>query len=406
MSLSNKLDEMLTSRWVLWAVSVAIASSMWFFVGGGDDKNETRKLLARIEYLNLQPQIAVRSAVSEILIEIAAPAGVMENLTYDSIICEVDLRGFSSGKYRPAVRPRLPPNVILRSMSPSELDIELIRQIARVLTVEVVLPQDIPVGQYLEAVEVVPREINVRGAEGDMAKIGSVSIAPTFLELQTGKELMLPVNITQSQPFEDEVVLEPSQVRINAVLVTGMPRKRVPVNVRLAGKPSDDYEVKTLTTDPAEVMIQGARESLDRISAVDTETVDITNLSASQTVVIPLRAFADREVSTVNVSSVRLSIHLEPIVAQKLFSNVELSVDGAAAQTRWRAEPRTVDVTVEAPPSIIETLDSESHMRAFVDVSGIFLRRAVLPVWVTPASDNLKVVKVEPATVTVSALEE
>ena len=164
MNLSKKFDEMLTSRLALWAISVAIASSMWFFtLGDRDAKNETLKLFARIEYLNLQPQVTVRSAVSEVLLEIEAPARVIENLAHESIVSEVDLRGLTSGRFRPSVRPRLPPNVILRSMSPSELDVELVRQVARVMTVEVALPQDIPPGHYLEAVEVVPREISVRG---------------------------------------------------------------------------------------------------------------------------------------------------------------------------------------------------------------------------------------------------
>jgi len=406
MNLSKSFDEMLRSRLVLWAVSIAIASSMWFFtLGVRDVGNETLKLLTRIEYLNLQPQVTVRSAVSEVLIEIEAPAGVIENLAYDTIVGEVDLRGLSSGRFRTLVRPRLPPNVVLRSISPSELDVELVRQIARVLTVEVTLPQNIPSGHYLEAVEIVPREVSVRGTETDIAKIGSVSVSPTFEELQAGQELLLPVVISQSIPFEDDVILEPSLVRVNANLVTGMPRRRVPVNARLIGSPSVDFAVRMLTTDPAEVMLEGEREILDRISAVDTETVDITGLSASQTMVVPLRAFSNDSVS-VNVSSVTLSVQLEPITAQKHISNVEISVDGADGEARWAVNPSVVNVTIEAPPSVIEEFDPEHQLRAFVDVSGIFLDRAVLPVWASAEPDEFRVVRVEPFTVTVTALEE
>jgi len=405
MNLSKKFDEMLGSRLVLWAVSIAIASSMWFFtLGVRETGNETLKLLTRIEYLNLQPQVTVRSAVSEVLIEIEAPAGVIENLAYDTIVGEVDLRGLSSGRFRPLVRPRLPPNVVLRSITPSELDVELVRQIARVFTVEVTLPQDIPSGHYLEAVEIVPREVSLRGTETDIAKIGSVSVAPTFDELQIGQDLLLPISITQSIPFEDDVIMEPSMVRVRANLVTGMPRKRVPVNARLIGSPSSDFAVRTLTTDPAEVMLEGKRESLDRISAVDTETVDITGLSASQTVVVPLRAFSEEGIS-VNVSAVTLSIQLEPITAQKQVSNVEISVDGADGDARWVVHPSAVSVTIEAPPSIIDEFEPD-QLRAFVDVSGIFLNRAVLPVWAEAESEEFRVVRVEPFTVTVTALEE
>jgi len=146
-------------------------------------------------------------------------------------------------------------------------------------------------------------------------------------------------------------------------------------------------------------------ESLGRISAVETETVDITGLAADQTMVVPLRAF-DQEGISVNVSSVRLSILLEPIFAQKMISNVEVSVDGADGQARWVVDPSVVHVTIEAPPSMIDTFDSEYKLRAFVDVSGIFLRRSVLPVWATAASEDFRVVRVEPSTVTVSALEQ
>jgi len=406
MNLSKKFDEMLRSRLVLWAVSVAMASSMWFFtLGVREVGNETLKLLTRIEYLNLQPQVTVRSAVSEVLIEIEAPAGVIDNLAYDTIVGEVDLRGLSSGRFRTLVRPRLPPNVVLRSISPSELDVELVRQIARVLTVEVTLPQDIPSGHYLEAVEIVPREVSVRGTETDIAKIGSVSVAPTFNELQVGQDLLLPVSIAQSIPFEDEVVVEPSMVRVSANLVTGMPRRRVPVNARLIGSPSGDFAVRILTTDPAEVMLEGERDILDRIFAVDTETVDITGLSASQTMVVPLRAFNEDGIS-VNVSAVTLSIQLEPITAQKHISNVEVLVDGADEEGRWLVTPSVVGVTIEAPPSIIEEFAPECQLRAFVDVSGIFRNRAVLPVWAEAECERFRVVRVEPFTVTVTALEE
>ena len=406
MNLSKKFDEVLTTRLALWIVSVAIASSMWFFtLGDRETGNETLKLLTRIEYLNLQPQVTVRSAVSEVLIEIEAPVGVIENIAYDTIVGEVDLRGLSSGRFRSVVRPRLPPNVVLRSITPSELDVELVRQITRMFTVEVALPQDIPSGHYLEAVEVVPREVSIRGTEADVAKIGSVSVTPTFDELQIGQDLLLPVSLAQSIPFEDGIVLEPPMVRVSANLVSGMPRKRVPVNVRLVGSPSSDFAVRALTTDPAEVMLEGERESLDRISAVYTETIDITDLSASQTMVVPLRAFEEEDVSA-NVSAVTFSVQLEPIVAQKHISNVAVILDGVEEGDSWAVNPSVVSVVIEAPPSVIDQFAADEQLRAFVDMSGIFLRRAVLPVWAVTESEDFRVVRVEPFTVTVTALEE
>ena len=79
-----------------------------------------------------------------------------------------------------------------------------------------------------------------------MREVGLTPVQPTVQELQSGKELFLPVKLSQSEPFEDEVNLEPTQVRMKGALVRGLPKKKVPVNVRLTGKPSSDFEVKRL----------------------------------------------------------------------------------------------------------------------------------------------------------------
>jgi YbbR domain-containing protein len=384
---------------------------MWFYVldKGAIVVNETRELLCQLEYRNLAPELGIRNAVKEITVEIEASESVMNRLEYDSVLCEVDLKKLSSGKYRETVKATAPQNVRLVSITPSRVDVELIRLAGRMIPVEVTLPQDIPAGRYLEAVEIVPKELNVKGTDRDLAKIGSISITPTFQELEGGKELLLPVKIAQSEPFEDEVILEPSQVKMNATLVTGLPRKKVAVNARLSGKPSMDYAVRSVTTDPAEVMLQGTKAKLDAISAIDTETVDITDISEDQTLIVPLRPFDDKEISTVDVKSAKLLIQLEPITAQKQLSGIPITIEGMAEEdkSKWTVGPPVADVTVEASPSRMETFDHEAlGLEVFVDLSNIFLRKTTLPVRAAFASGDFKIIKIDPSTVTVSTVEE
>jgi YbbR domain-containing protein len=411
MKVYKTIDDLLVSPWVLWAISVGVAVMMWFYVMDvAGAAGESREFVCQIGYRNLAPELGIRSMLREVTVEVEASERVMNRLEHDSILCEVDLRGFSWGRYREPIRTVLPPNVRLVSVRPSQVEIELLRMAGRLFAVNVALPQDIPSGQYLEAVEVVPKELSIRGTERDLAKIGSVSVAPTFEELRAGKELLLPVTIAQSEPFEDDITWEPVQVRLNATLVTGLPRKKVAVNVRLNGKPSGDYAVRTVTTDPAEVMIQGAQKQLDAISAIDTETVDITNLSADQAIVVPLRPFKEEDVSTMDVKSVKLSLQFAPISAQKQVSGVPIDIEGMDAESadkkKWAVSPAVVDVTVEASPSRIEMFDPEAAgLRVFVDISNIFLSRTTLPVRTVLVSDDFKVVKIDPSTVAVNVVE-
>ncbi|MDR1049362.1 MAG: hypothetical protein LBL51_06355 [Synergistaceae bacterium] len=399
----KKFDDILTLPWVLWGISLAAAVFMWVYVtDAGDVGNVRRKFLYQVAYRGLPSQFVLKNVTREVQVEVEAPEAVMNRLEYDSISCEVDLGHLSAGKYRENVRTVLPPNVTLTSVMPSEVDVELIRQVSRVFAVDVELPPDIPSGQYLEAVTLVPKEVSVKGTEKDLAKIGATRISPTLQELAANRELLLPVKISQSSAFEDDVILEPSQVRVNATLAMGLPRKKVPVNVRLIGKPHEDYAVRSVTTDPAEVMVQGERDRLDRIAAVETETVDITEVSSDQVLVVPLRLLAEEEVSTAEVRSVRLLIQLEPILAQTQISSLPVALEGPGeAADKWLVNPSLVDVTLEAPPSLVTTFDPRT-VTVFVDVSNLFLSRAVLPVRGAVSSDDFKIVKIDPPTVTVT----
>lgn len=405
---SKNFDEILTSPWSLWAISVTAALLMWFYVMESDESGYvTRRFSCPLEYESLDAQATLRNKVSEVDVEIRGLEEVLARFDYDSVSCVVDLRNLSPGKkYTQDVRVNLPPNVSLVSCTPSQVVVDLLRQVVRLMPVEVVLPQDIPDGQYLEGVEIVPKEIAIRGGEKDISKIGAIQIQPTVQELQSGKELLLPVKLSQSEPFDEEVALEPSQVRMRASLVRGLPKKKVPVNLRLSGKPSSDYELKAVVTDPSEVHLEGPASRLSQISSVETETVDISWLSADQMLVVPLKAPNVKGVSILNVKSVRLSVHLEPAKATTQFSNIPVAIRAGSGESEWAAAPSVVVVTVEGLPSRIADIRPEDvGLQAYVDLSNIFVDSAALPVRVEIASEDLKVVKIEPPTVTVSTAE-
>lgn len=409
MSISKKFDDLLTSPWVLWGISIAVAIFMWFYVMDlGNVGNERRKFISRIEFRNLDPQFHLRSSSNEATIEIEATETIMGRIQHDSIVSVVDVKGFSAGKYREPVRVSLPPNVYLIERTPSEVDIELIRQAVRVFPVEFVLPQDIPNGQYLDSFTIIPKEVSIRGTERDLAKIGKVTITPTLSELEAGKELLLTVNMLQSEAFEDSdtVRMEPQRVRVNAVLARGQPRRKVPVNVRLSGKPSLDFAIHSLTTDPAEVMVEGPANKLGALSAVETETVDISNLSADRTLIVPLKPLKDKSFSVIETKSVKLSIKLEPIAAQKQISGVPVTIHGGSG-AKWKLNPAIADVTIEASPSQMELLDAEElGLSVHVDVANLFLKSATLPVRATVSDDRFKIIKIDPSTVNISAAGE
>ncbi|GHV33814.1 hypothetical protein FACS1894187_03130 [Synergistales bacterium] len=419
MKISKNLDEILAKPWALWVLSLVISVSMWLYVTETENPANLKRdeLTLPVSYIRLAPQLAWRDSERVVTVLLEGPENTMNFLRHDDVKCELDLGNMTVGKYRPMVRVTAPPGVEVIDVRPSQIDVDLIQLVGRVFKVEVSLPQDIPAGKYLESVKIDPPEVSFRGTERDLAKIGSITVSPSLEELAKGQELSLPVRFAQSKPFEDaDVILpDPRSVNVNAVLVTGQPRKKVEVDARLSGKPDDDYALRSVTMEPAEVMVQGEASALSKVSTVETETVDISGLKDNQTMVVPLRALGDG-VTIADTKSVRLIIRLEPISAQRMITDLpvkltNLDPKNTRQNREWHIDPPTVDVTVEAAPSvIIQAADAQGAaslgLNVFVDMSNIFLRKALLPVRTTVSDDRFRVVDIEPSSVTVTEVEK
>ncbi len=402
------LDEILSSSWALWTISIITSVVMWVYVTGLEERQLiTRKFSAPLEYRGLDAQAMLRGRLSEVDIEIRGTEDVITRLDYNSINAFVDARNLIPGKkYTVNVIVETPPEITLLSCFPSQAVLDIVRQVTRLMNVETVLPQNIPEGQYIEGVEIIPREVGVRGAEDDVLKVGSVRITPTIEELQEGRELLMAVKFSQSEPFEGSVTIEPAQVRFRGTLARGLPKKRVPVNVRLTGKLDSDYEVRSITTDPSEIQIEGNIEDLAKIEAVDTEVIDVSLMAEDKIIVAPLRAPEVEGVSFVNASSVKVSVQLSETRAEKMLTNIPVEIRGSEDNQKWICNPPNVSVTIEGRPSLIEKLSTENiEIKTFVDMSNIFMAPITLPVKAEIVSDDsFRVTRVEPQNVTVNSL--
>ena len=402
------LDEILTSPWALWAISIASAVVMWLYVTGLDESAYiTRKFSAPLEYRGLDSQSILRGRLSEVDIEIRGPEDAIMRLDYNAVNAYVDARNLLPGKkYTVNINVEMPSNINLVSCFPSQAVLDLVRQVTRLMNVDTVLPQDIPEGHYIEGVEIIPKEVGIRGAEDDVVKVGSVRVTPTIDELQAGRELLMPVKFSQSEPFEGSVAIEPAQVRFRGMLVRGLPRKRVPVNVRLTGKLDADYEVRSIITDPSEIQIEGTAEDLAKVEAVDTEVIDVSMMDADNVVVAPLRQPDVPGVSFVGTSSVRVSLQFGETHAERMLANIPVEFRGADDPQKWLSSPANVSVTIEGRPSLIEKFSAENtQVKAFVDMTNIFMAPVTLPVKTEIISgDAFRVTRIDPQNVTVNTL--
>jgi len=405
------LDKMLSSSWTLWGLSILLAVGMWIYVTGIEESEYiTRQFSCPIEYRGIDPQAIIRGRLSEVDVEVRGSEEAIMHLDYNSVRAYVDARNLVPGKrYTVNINVDTPLDINLVSCFPSQATLDLVRQVTRLMTVETVLPENIPEGHYIEGVEIIPKEVGIKGAEDDVVKIGSVRITPTIEELQEGGERLMAVKMSQSEAFEGSVTVEPAQVRFHGNLVRGLPRKRVPVNVRLTGKLDDDYEIRAVTTDPSEVQIEGKVEDLAKVETIDTEVIDVSSATENQFIVAPLRQPEIKGVSLVNTSSVRVNLQLSEARADTLLTNIPIELRNAEPSQNWEANPPSVSVTVEGKPSLIAKLSGENiiDIKAYVDMTNIFMAPITLPVKAEILSNDygFRVTRIDPQNITISDLE-
>ncbi|GAB1486768.1 hypothetical protein MASR2M79_18190 [Aminivibrio sp.] len=219
---------------------------------------------------------------------------------------------------------------------PTHADIELLRYVDRLIPVEVVVENGLPPGLYLDGVSIVPAEVSARGSENDVSKITSARIKVTLDDLKAGGEKVLPVEITKSGEFEDAVRVEPLSVKLSAVLAQGVPKKSVPVNARILGKPTEDFRLKAVIVEPAVATVEGPLGKLEGVTKIDTETIDITGISKEQNMVVSLRAPEDPMVTLVGATSVRVNVLLTPFTVTRLLSSLSVEVEGRSVYRNGR----------------------------------------------------------------------
>ncbi|WP_286934541.1 MULTISPECIES: YbbR-like domain-containing protein [Aminobacterium] len=401
---SKKIDVLLTSPHFLRIISVVIAILLWFYVAGDRGGEVVRTFRCPVDFSNVPQQTILRAETREVEVSVSGSRTMLDGLKQGSILCEVDTKGLSLGKYRLAVRAIVPKDVKVVGINPAQIAIEMVRYIDRMIPVDVVVKDGLPPGLYLESVHITPKDVTVRGVEKDLARIKGVRITPTLDQLKSGEDVVLPVEVNKSEVFEDQIDIDPKEVHLTAVLAKGLPKKKVPVNVQVIGEPNSDFSVKAIIVEPSEVEVEGPYNKLEALPKVETETIDITGLSQEQSMIVPLKPIDDGTLKYAGASSVRVNILLKPFTVSKLLTNVAVEVEGNSIYPGWKVDPSAVNITIEGTPSEVEKIDESNFpIQPYVNVTNIVSRKLMVPVQVRNTSRSIHVVKVEPSRVTVRA---
>jgi len=398
------VDRFFSSNLFLRIISVVVACMLWFYVAGDRSAETVRSVHCKVNYINIPVHTMLMNQDEDVVVQISGEKQLFTNPSLEKIVCEADLKDLDVGKYKLAVKVTVPKNIKLVGIDPEKVSFELVKYIERSLPVTIKVQGGLPSGLFLESVQVMPKEVTIKGEEAMVSSVRALRIEPTLEQLKHGGTLELPVKVVSDKDKMPDVDLGNRTVTLSAILAQGIPKVSVPVRIRLVGEPQSDFRIGTVSVEPADVEIEGPSDALKEISEVLTPIYDISGISDDQQVVLPLEPLKDKRCRIVSDSTIMVKVKLKPFTVTKQLSGIPIKVEGRSIYPSWSVEPKSVTVTVEGKPSDVDQLEEHvSSIEAYVNVTNFVSRRLTVPVQVRSDNKQIQVVSVIPSKISVKA---
>ena len=122
----------------------------------------------------------------------------------------------------------------------------------------------------------------------------------------------------------------------------------------VVGEVESGYRVESVTVEPKTANITGPRSVLRTIADIGTDVIDVNGLTEDKTYALAL-APKERSVESTLKEPVTVTVDIEPIIAEKTFTDVPIMsrADG------WKTTPATAVVTLSGPAAAMRELTAD-----------------------------------------------
>lgn len=186
-----------TEHWKVKLLALGCALILWFYVMG--ERRLEVGYAVPLELKNVPQGMLVTSDVPNAIdIRLSGPRALLSDLSQKEIRISVDLVGLKPGVTtfsRLDDHLRLPLGIRATRISPSFIDVRLDRMVEKTVPLRAHLSGELPAGYRLAAVDVIPPQVVVQGAEGELSALNEVLTERIDLSaVRASGELIVPLS--------------------------------------------------------------------------------------------------------------------------------------------------------------------------------------------------------------------
>ncbi|NFO88565.1 hypothetical protein FDC58_15365 [Clostridium botulinum] len=220
---------------------------------------------------------------------------------------------------------------------------------------------------YKKDLTVSPQKATISGPESQVNKVDRGILVGNIENLEKDINKKFPIKfVTKDNKEVKGITSNADEAKLNIKVNNG---KTVPINIKTIGNSNDGISIESMVAEPKSVHIIGEDKILNSINSIDTQEINISNITADAEVNTNLKL---PEGVTIQENSQNVKVKFSVKKAQEVTKNISCAVEYTNLNPNLiiDSSKSTANVSISGLESVINSI-TEAELKATVDLSNI-----------------------------------
>jgi YbbR domain-containing protein len=321
---------------------------------------------------NVPSGYVLRGPLGDVGVKLSGAPGVADRVALSELRARIDVNALVLGQAEPQdARVTVlvaKEGVEVVDVSPSTVSVRVERLTSRTVVVQSRFANEPPAGTRAGDAEVAPTEVTVTGPESDVARVtavlGTVRFGDAQIDIESHDIPAIPVDAA-GVPV-DGLQVEPGVITVKVPVLPIATTRTVPVVFTLRGVVAPGYWVVGAAMDPFAVTVRGEEDVLKTLDRIETQPIDVGDLSATRTLTVGLAVPAG--VTLLRPTDIAVTVTVQALAGTRVFSSA-IVVTGLLANHIAELDITSAGVLVAGPVPTLANMPP-AQVVASVDAAG------------------------------------
>lgn len=275
---------------LLFTAALAISLALFMYLQVGLIPDRERELEVPLEFTNQSEDIIVLQVPNKVKVTATGTQQTLDGLDASKIQALVDLAGapIGDGRFRVEVTGPITPGLLLSPVR-GFVDMRIEARVRAVLPIDLVTVGVPPESFTFDGATLLPPSVEISGMQSVVSDVTTVRAVLDLSQVLPNKMLEIELEaLNEAGRPVPLIEFSPESVKVSPAVSIGPSMRRLLVTPVFKNQPSFGYRVVGYTVTPNQVEATGSSMSLARVTTVQTEAIDLAQLSRDTTFIVPL----------------------------------------------------------------------------------------------------------------------